>query len=498
MGRLTLACGVAVFACWLVLLAGQVWHNPLERDEGYLNAAAALVAAGRTPYLDFIFPQQPYYPLIYGNLYKLTGASILYGRVFSALLLVGFVALMAWAVRRLRGDGRQAFWAALLLAFNTLALFWYPRAKHYLPADLLLFTGFVALSWGRGLLGDHRRAGRFLLLLAGAATAGALEIRSLLAPAVIPLALAAALDDRRRFSLVNLLFFAAGGLIASLPNLYLLFQDPSDWLFNNIRLQMVTRPQLAPGEAVDKMLEALTGLLRLPEMVFLGVMCLAGLAGRSRSRPLPPGSALALWMVLFLSLGFLLPRPTYRQYWVETLPYLIVAGVGPWCALLDWASRRYARPRALFLALVAVFVLLGGYKAAGRIILNQHDHPVWGLRYYLEYRDYLAAKSAGAGAGGGDKVMLTWWPGYLVAPGVTPYPGSELGRPCRRARGRMKPVEMVAKGLLEADRVCLDIERAGPDYIFFGPDSDPHLEELVNAHYVLEKAFGRHRLYARP
>lgn len=485
-----------MFAFWLVLVAGQVWHNPLERDEGYLNAAAALAAEGRTPYLDYIFPQQPYYPLIYGILYKLTGPSILHGRVFSALLLAVFIALMAVTVRRVRGDGRQAFWAALFLAFNTLALFWYPRAKHYISADLLLFMGFAALLWARGLRRDNNRAAGFLLLLAGACTAAAVEVRALLAPAIIPLALAAAFDDQRKFSLGGFFFFGAGGLIASLPNLYILFQDPEAWFFNNFKLQLVTRPQLAPGEAGTMLLQALTGLLRLPEMVFLGLMCLAGLAWRARSRPLAPGSALALWMVVFLSAGFLLPRPTYRQYWVETLPYLIVAGMGPWCALFSWAGRRYARPRALFLAFVAVFVLLGGYKAAGRIILNQHDQPVWGMRHYLEYRDYLAAKAAGAG--GRDKVMLTWWPGYLVAPGLVPYQGSELGRPCRRARGRLEPAEMVAKGLMEADQMRRDIQGAVPDYVFFGPDSDPGLEDLLAGKYVLDKRFGPHRLYTRP
>ncbi len=129
----------------VILLAGLVWHQKLERDEGYLSAGSWLVAQGRLPYHDFVFPQQPYFLFIYSLLMQLTGPSMLAARIFSAAIFLVLAAILFIFVSRYY-HRHAAKWAVVFFCFNTMSLYWYPRARQYVICDLLLFSSFFLTS----------------------------------------------------------------------------------------------------------------------------------------------------------------------------------------------------------------------------------------------------------------------------------------------------------------------------------------------------------------
>ncbi len=47
--------------------------RPIDGDEGYYATAARLVSEGRTPYLDFFYPQMPLLPYVYAPAFKVVG-----------------------------------------------------------------------------------------------------------------------------------------------------------------------------------------------------------------------------------------------------------------------------------------------------------------------------------------------------------------------------------------------------------------------------------------
>ncbi len=47
--------------------------RPIDGDEGYYATAARLVSHGRTPYLDFFYPQMPLLPYVYAPAFKVVG-----------------------------------------------------------------------------------------------------------------------------------------------------------------------------------------------------------------------------------------------------------------------------------------------------------------------------------------------------------------------------------------------------------------------------------------
>ena len=491
--RMLIIVVVMLVLFWGLLLIGQAWHNALERDEGYLNAAAYLVSIGFTPYVDFIFPQQPYYPLIYGLWYKLTAVSLLGSRYLSIFFYGCLVAAMAVSMVALRKDKDQAFWAAIFLAFNTLCLFWYPRAKHYVSADLFLYIAFWLSVQTAAGLHSNRKVPVWWALAAGACAAIAIQIRLLLAPALPVLACAIVWKKWRGGGRGHLGWFCLGLIIASLPNAAIFCQSPAAWFFNNFEMHLATRPEIEPGVAIRSMGTAVWGFVRRFENSLLIAFALGGLILPGRAPRVTIGERLALGVIIALSAGFLIPQPTYRQYWVEVMPYLVVASVGPWCRFLDQCNQRLSHKKYLAAGILLVIVMAGGYKAVGRVVVSQHWHPVWGMGHYLRFNAYMQTKEQSDP----QSLMLTWWPGYLVAHGIRPYPGSELGKPCYRAVNRLSRKQMITHGMLHPDDVRHIVAAGKPDLVLLGPDSGPDDARDLSSTYALQAEFGSNRLYKR-
>jgi len=94
-----------------LILAGLVARQRLEKDEGYLAAASWLLSQGRLPYRDFVFPQQPYFPLLQAPVLRAVGPSLPAARVLPALAFALLGGLLVVFVQRHDGDRSLARWA---------------------------------------------------------------------------------------------------------------------------------------------------------------------------------------------------------------------------------------------------------------------------------------------------------------------------------------------------------------------------------------------------
>jgi hypothetical protein len=479
----------ALLVLLVALVAGLVWHQRLEKDEGYLAEGAWLVACGRVPYRDFIFPQQPYFPLVYGALLWLVGPSLVAARALSAVLFLALGGLVFILLRRLRPGAQVPYWGALFFCFNTLSLYWYPRARQYALADVLLFLGFVLVSTP-GRSGPDRRGLR-ACLLGGAAAGASAEVRLLLAPAVVALAIAAGRGVARRWSWRRSGAFAWGVLLANLPFLWLLARQPEAWLKDAYALQLVLRPPLEIGVLFSQVRLSLVEFVSVPENVWLLVAAgLAVLPGRERSTG-PARWTLAL--LLIVAAAALLTYPTQGQYLVEVVPYLAVLaalGMGRLAARLSLSSGRFARLAPA--AMMPVLVLLGGGRAAARIVYDHHHDRAVGMASFLAYQDLMQRL-----AGSDDRMLLTWWPGYLLVRGVTPYPGAELGRPTERALGRLSQAEYAAWGMRHPDAIAADLRAGVPRFVVAGYSAPEGVARLLEASYTLRASFPGIEVYER-
>ncbi len=475
-------------------MAGLVWHQRLEKDEGYLAEGAWLVANGRVPYRDFVFPQQPYFALVYGALARLVGPSLLFARSVSAALFLALAALVFVFVRRQARDPGLARWAALFFCFNTLSLYWYTRARQYALADLLLFAGLLLVAEARREAPSRR--GCVGCLLGGVAAGAAAHVRLLLGPAAVALAVAAGLGADKRWSWARGAAFVGGVLLGSLPFLWLFALDPAGWLSDTYGLQVLLRPSFEPGELLLRVRVTLGEFLSRPELSLIVALAAVALVP---GRDAPRGAArLALVVLVAVAGAVLLAHPTQTQYLVETLPCLSVlaaCGVGRLLGRLD--ERQPSLARLLPVGLLVFVVGFGGYRAAGRILYDQHNDPRLGVAGLLAYQEHMRQYLRSGDVRSDDRVLHTWWPGYLLVEGVSPYPGAELGRPAERGVGRISREGFAARGLRHPDQIAEDLRAGVPRFVVTGYQAPENAAALLAARYRRRAHFGVIEVYER-
>ena len=160
----------AVVALHLLAAGWYATLRPIDGDEGFYALAARLVSEGRTPYLDFFYPQSPLLPYLYAPGAALIGAPQVPDlRAVSVLWSVLCLGLAAWWLRRVHGaKPGVALAALLLLAFSPELLLWQTTVKTYAWNNLTALAALLAVDRARG--GTARR--RTWWLLGGGALAG--------------------------------------------------------------------------------------------------------------------------------------------------------------------------------------------------------------------------------------------------------------------------------------------------------------------------------------
>jgi Dolichyl-phosphate-mannose-protein mannosyltransferase len=381
----------------------------VDGDEGTYTMAAKLVADGRLPYLDFAYGQTPVLPYVYGGWVAAFGESWYGVRALTAAFAVAIGALLYLHLRERAG---RAVATPGLAAYATsgLALAWLTPLKTYALSTLLLFAAYV--------IAERAGPARWPPWAAAGLLAGLAVDTRLMFAAALP-AFAWHLWARR----VNRTSVAAafGGTIVGLvPGLALFLADPARFRFDNLGAYAHRSGGGLVGDFGQKA-RAVANLLGIgtpdgavPQflLLVLAAACAATLLVTLRHRP-----PLAFAVALLLGLASLLPTPTYPQYFVPLVPFLVAGTFEAVAALRDRLDDTAVR-RGLAAAGV---VALAGYAALAlddfrRYVLQHGNERIGPIERVAGIVDARTEP--------GEKVV-TSWPGYLFGTHALPVEGFE-------------------------------------------------------------------------
>ena len=391
---------VAVATAVVTFGAMTLWRF-VDGDEGDYAAAAGLVVNGDVLYRDFLYTQTPLLPYVYGAWGTLTDETWLGLRALSLVFAVALAVLVYVHLRRRVG----AWWAALgvsMVAVSTLAFTWYPTVKTYALSTLLVFGAYVLTEWRTRL---RARDAMFAGVLAGLSV----QTRLLLVGGALVLGWAAWRRGAVRA-------FVGGFALGSIPAVVLLAVAQESFLFGNLWYHGARSEGGLVGDFQQKV-GIVANLLGIPTdarpvpqyAVLIASLALAfALLPRSRRRvPLALATAAGLAVVA------LLPTPTYSQYFVTTVPFVVVGLVEVVEPLFSVRPTRVAG--------AAGALALSAYVAIAPVELRRVTTTFTEIRPAGVQR---VADEVAARAEPGREVVASW-PGYLYGTGARPLRGLE-------------------------------------------------------------------------
>ena len=146
-------------AFFLLFNLGAFFHvmdMPVGPNE-HMYIAASVLSESQTMYKDFAFVQMPLLPLIYGIIYKLSGAT--HYLLLARLITLLFFNLCAICIYLISGRALQSFTPAFLITlvfmFNSISAFVIGESSNYVAA--MFFSAAALYFFGRGALGPGVR-----------------------------------------------------------------------------------------------------------------------------------------------------------------------------------------------------------------------------------------------------------------------------------------------------------------------------------------------------
>ncbi|MEO8597785.1 MAG: hypothetical protein ABI759_30975 [Candidatus Solibacter sp.] len=323
---------VALYAALFVLYAETAAFTP---DEGYHLLAAQLIAAGRTPYLDFCFPQTPLNAYWNALWLRLLAHSWRVPHLLAALSTVAAVWLTGDYVLRhfpiVTWRLPAALATALLTGLNGVVFPYGP-----LQAYGICLLGLVAAFRFTLRAVEHGRAIHFA---AAGFFAGIAAASSLLTAAAVPVfAIWNAYHQPAGARWRTLCAFTAGFAAPFLPVFYLVARAPRQTWFNLVRYHAFYRKLYWP-ETTQHDFEVLSAWLLDSQALILGVLALAGLLYVFRRTNWPASvkaqHALCAWLAAALSLEVGRAHPTFPRYFLLTVPFLAILAAAGLYALVS-------------------------------------------------------------------------------------------------------------------------------------------------------------------
>jgi hypothetical protein len=263
-----------ILGAFAVIAAGYVVYSQtlaFHWDEGFHLLAARAIAAGKTPYVDFIFPQAPLNAYWNAAWLRVFGDSWRATHISATVLLLGAIALTTqYLYRRFpdaRWRGNAALVGVLLFGLNVFVLEYGPIAQAY------AFAMFMTAAAFRASVAAVERPVWRMAALAGLC-AGAAAGGTLLAAAPGPAFLAWILIYNQRGSrFAKFGGFAAGALAAFSPIVYLFAKGPRQAWFNLVQYQVIYRRVDWPGAGVHDV-DVLTAWINRSQDLILLVLAL--------------------------------------------------------------------------------------------------------------------------------------------------------------------------------------------------------------------------------
>jgi hypothetical protein len=361
--------GILVLAATALVLYSQtrafVW------DEGFHLVAAALIAQGKTPYIDFCFPQTPLNAYWNAVLISLFGQDWHMPHLLAALFAVGAMVLAAEFVLarmpapqwRLAGAAS----AAVLVGLNTTVMQFGTIAQAYGSAMFFSVAAF------RVAIAAAARRPPWLGFTAGCLAGVAAGCSLLTAPVAAVLLVWSFWNERGSGRWARAGAFAAGAAIPFAPVAWLFIRAPRQVFFNIIEYQALFRRVKWTGATLHD-IEALSAWVDSTQALALAMLGIAGpiavLKRREWSAEVRAEFQLAGWLSAGLGVFIAVAHPTFQRYFIFLVPFAsMLAAVG----LYSVGSKLLGdRPGWAAAAVVALMTL-----TSARAQFENRDETTW-------------------------------------------------------------------------------------------------------------------------
>ena len=365
---------VFVAAVLALITAGLVFYANTAAfawDEGYHLIAAWLIAHGKQPYLDFVFPQTPDNAYWNAALLRVFGESWRVPHTAGALLTSIAIAMWtSYVYQRLnlpqRWRASAAIATAVIIGLNT-AIVDFDSLQAYGLCLIMIVSAYLLTITAV----DHTWILRPALagLCAGTAAAS-----SLLTAPVAPILLVWMLIANRAGSRVKkLLGFCAGVLVAFLPLLRLLIKAPHPVIFGFLQYQLLYRKVEWDDATIHNIGEILSWG-NSSQGVLLVLLAAAGILFIRKNEAnfrLKKELYLCAALALIIGVYLLTARPTFTRYFLFTVPFLAIPAV---YGLYQITERLAAPPRPWLAA--TILCLITAYGLADSLF-GERDDMMW-------------------------------------------------------------------------------------------------------------------------
>ena len=342
-----------------LLIYSQTWA--FTWDESYHLLAAQLIAKGKTPYIDFCFPQTPLNAYWNAGWMRLLGEKWRVAHGISALLAIGAVLLTAdYVLRRFPIHSWRvaaAITAGLAIGLNSMVFIYGAVAQAYGLCLLALVVAFRI---------SVRAVDQSPMLAAAAGLfAGIAAGSSLLTAAAVPVLLVwIVLYNHMGNRWAKLIAFLTGLAIPFAPVFWLFAKGPRQTWFNVFQYHALYRKLYWP-ETTRHDIEILTSWIDSGQAIVLGLLAVFGLLYVVRKSSWPPMLKaefyLCAWLAAGLSAEISRAHPTFARYFLLTVPFLAIPAVA---GLYAVASATLGPDRPVWPALLVTTLLAMGLGKA--------------------------------------------------------------------------------------------------------------------------------------
>ncbi len=359
----------------LVITAGLLAYSQTMAfvwDEGFHLLTAQLIQAGKTPYIDFCFPQTPLNAYWNAGWISVFGDSWRVVHVFAALFVAGAAFLTADFVFGRFGVGGWRLACALaglfFVGLNTNVVMFATSAQAYGICLFLTVAGFRGTLFAAGR--QSAVAGLAPGLLAGAAAGCSL----LSAPLLPVLLIWLVVYNRQGERWHKCIAFFVGALIPFAPVFWLFARAPRQVFFNIIQYQAMYRRVNWNG-ATPHDAEVLSAWLVSSQALLMGFLGIAGAVFIWNKRNMTPERRsefiLCIWLAVALTAYIATAHPTFERYFLLVVPFTgILAAIG----LYDVAKRLAHPVRARWPAAIVMTIVV---LALGRALFDDRDSTTW-------------------------------------------------------------------------------------------------------------------------
>ena len=405
----------------------------LDQDEGYYAISAKVVAHGKTPYVSFWFPQAPLMPYVYAGWQKVFHQSWYVLRGLSVLLTVALGCVLYVHVSRRWASRRLATLAVVLFAATPLGFQWFPTVKTYALTTILLFTAYV---WAES-------SSRWSWFVSGIFVGLAVDARLLVAPIVIVFLVYARKHAGQ---------FLVGLALGLVPTVWFFVIGPARFINDTLASQTTRRNMTLAANAHEK-LRIVARVIVEPHFLFLAAIALVlAVLSIRRRKHLPLSVAIAAT----LAITNLVPTPSYAQYFVTLIPFLVIATI-ELVDLLEITSK-VIEPRVL--AVAATLLLVPAAWSLHHTTASNSPRQVADVRAVSRAVDRVTHE---------NEIVLAFWPGYVYESHARQLPGLESDfAPAAVDNNRLSPTRAAQYHMVSTREIAMAIRSHAVRIIVFG------------------------------